>query len=138
VLKRHAEERVPAEARDALERAHEESLAGLERFGAAARSVDASLPQMVDSARTKVDYQFARLREGLAGKVRHQLERRHPEWSRLRHYLMPGDRLQERRLASLEPVAYRGRALVADLASLAADHADRLAHGLNEHFIVEL
>ena len=70
--------------------------------------MDASLPQLVESARAKVDYQFQRLLEGLAGKVRHRLEREHPEWPRLRHYLLPGDRLQERRLASLEVVAYRG------------------------------
>jgi uncharacterized protein YllA (UPF0747 family) len=138
VLKLHAEAQVPAEAREALERAHAESLAGLERFSAAARGVDASLPQMVESARAKVDFQFARLHEGLAGKVRHQLERRHPEWVRLRHYLMPGDRLQERRLASLEPFAYRGRGLAAELSSLAADHAGRLVAGLNEHFVMEL
>jgi len=138
VLKHHAERQVPAEPRSALERAHADALAGLERFAAASRAVDASLPQMVESARSKVDYQFARLHEGLAGKVRHQLERRHPEWLRVRYYLMPGDRLQERRLASLEPVAYRGAGVAAELSALAAEHADRLAHGSNDHYIVEL
>jgi uncharacterized protein YllA (UPF0747 family) len=138
VLKRHAERQVPAEVRTALERAHRESLAGLTGVAEASRRVDASLPQLVESARAKVDYQFARLHEGISGKVRHQLERRHPEWPRLRYYLMPGDRLQERRLASLELVAYRGAAVAGELAELAAEHAGRTAEGTLEHLVVEL
>ncbi|HEY2955996.1 MAG TPA: bacillithiol biosynthesis BshC [Candidatus Eisenbacteria bacterium] len=138
VLKAHAEKQVPEDARAALEQARSEALAGLERFAAASRRVDASLPQMVESARAKVDFQFARLHEGLAGKVRHQLERRNPEWLRVRYYLMPGDRLQERRLASLEPVAYRGAAVALELADLGAEHAERLAGGAHEHVVAEL
>jgi uncharacterized protein YllA (UPF0747 family) len=138
VLKRHAERQVPAEVREALERAHRESLEALNQLGGAARTVDASLPQLVESARAKVDYQFARLHEGIVGKVRHQIERRHPEWLRVRYYLMPGDKLQERRLASLEPVAYRGLALAGELCTLAAEQAQRLAEGRHEHVIVDL
>ena len=85
-----------------------------------------------------MDYQFQRLSEGLTGKVRHRLERQHPEWLRLRHYLLPGDRLQERRLASFEVVAYRGRAAVPALCELAAEHARALARGVNEHLVAEL
>ena len=138
MLKRHAELQVPAAVRGALEDAHREALAGLERVAAASRAVDASLPQLVESARAKVDYQFARLHEGIAGKVRHQIERRHPEWLRVRYYLMPGDRLQERRLASAELVAYRGTAVAGELADLAAEHAGRVARGLHEHVVAEL
>jgi hypothetical protein len=100
--------------------------------------VDASLPQLVESARAKVDYQFARLHEGITGKVRHQIERRNPEWLRVRYYLMPGDRLQERRLASLEVVAYRGAAVAGEISDLAAEHAARVARGVHEHLVVEL
>ena len=85
-----------------------------------------------------MDFQFARLHEGLAGKLRHQLERQHPEWARLRYYLRPGDRFQERRLASLEPLARRGAGAVGDLCRLAADHARRFADGALEHLVVEL
>ncbi len=138
VLRRLAERSVPAEARAELERARAETLRGLERFAASARTLDASLPQMVESARVKVDYQFQRLLEGLGGKVRHHLERQHPEWLRLRYYLLPGDRLQERRLASLEVVAYRGREVAHALASQAAEHARELVRGTNEHLLVEL
>jgi hypothetical protein len=51
---------------------------------------------------------------------------------------MPGGRLQERRLASLEVVAYRGRAVVPALCVLAAEHVRALARGVNEHLVVEL
>ena len=138
VLRRLAERSVPEATRAEFERARHDALSGLERFAASARAVDASLPQMVESARAKVDYQFQRLLEGLTGKVRHQLERQHPEWLRLRHYLLPGDKLQERRLASLEVVAYRGRAVVPALAERAAEHARGLARGVNEHLLVGL
>ncbi len=138
VLRRLAEQSVPVGPRADLERARADALGGLERFTASAREVDASLPQLVESVRAKVDYQFQRLLEGLTGKVRHRLERRHPEWPRLRHYLMPGDRLQERRLASLEVVAHRGRAVVPALCDLAAEHVRALTRGVNEHLLVEL
>ena len=138
VLRRLGEESLPAGPRADLERARADALDGLERFAVSAREVDASLPQLVESARAKVEYQFQRLFEGLTGKVRHRLERGHPEWPRLRHYLMPGDRLQERRLASLEVVAHRGRAVVPALCDLAVEHVRALARGINEHLVVEL
>jgi len=138
VLRRLAERSVPAATRADLERAHAGALAGLERLAGSVREVDASLPQMVESARGKVDYQFQRLLQGLTGKVRHRLERQHPEWLRLRYYLLPGDRLQERRLALLEIVARRGRGVASDLSVLAAEHARALERGVNEHLVVEL
>jgi bacillithiol synthase len=138
VLRRLAEESVPVPARAELERAQGAALDGLRRFAEAAREVDASLPQMVESARAKVDFQFQRLHEGLQGKVRHRIERRHPEWLRLRYYLLPGDRLQERRLVSLEAVAYRGRGVAAEVTALAAEHARALERGVHEHLVVEL
>jgi uncharacterized protein YllA (UPF0747 family) len=138
VLRRLAEEAVPPLVRADLERAHAGALEGLARFAAVSREVDTSLPQMVESARAKVDYQFQRLHEGLAGKVRHRIERQHPEWLRLRHYLLPGEKLQERRLASLELVAYRGLAVAPALCGLAAEHARELTHGRHEHLLAEL
>ncbi len=138
VLRRVAADALPAEVSAALARARAGAGEGLERFAAAARQVDASLPQMVESARGKVDYQFARLEEGLLAKARHALERKHPEWPRLRYYLMPGDRLQERRLASLDVVARRGIAAVGELCALAAEQAQRLAGGALEHLVLDL
>ncbi len=138
VLRKHAAHAMPPGVLAALERARAAAGEGLVRFAETARQVDASLPQMVESARGKVDYQFARLEEGLVAKARHRLERQHPEWLRLRYFLMPGDKLQERRLASLEVVARRGTSVVGDLCELASEHARRLAGGTLEHLVIDL
>jgi uncharacterized protein YllA (UPF0747 family) len=138
VLRDHAERAVPAALRDELESARTAVFQSLERFSASSVQVDASLPQMVESARGKIDFQFGRLLEAITGKVRHRLERQHPEWARLRYYLLPGDRLQERRLASLQPVAYGGAAVAGELCMLAAEHARRLADGVHEHLLLQL
>ncbi|HEV2105462.1 MAG TPA: hypothetical protein VGU27_06985, partial [Candidatus Eisenbacteria bacterium] len=98
---------------------------------------DAGLPQLVESAQGKVDYQFARLHEGLLAKARARLDREHPAWRRLRYVLLPGDKLQERRLASLEPVARRGAGVVAELCELAGEHAARAAAGEASHLLLE-
>jgi len=138
LLRRFAESRAPAPLRDELEEARREANQALTRFGESSRRVDPSFPQMVESARAKVDFQFGRLHEGLAGKLRHQLERQHPEWPRLRYYLRPGDRFQERRLASMEPIARRGPGTVGELCRLGVEHAQRLAAGVMESLAVEL
>ncbi len=138
VLRRLSEARVPGELRVDLERLRTELGARLEAFARGAATLDASLPQMVESARAKMDYQLARLAEGLMGKARHRMEREHPEWLHVRYYLSPGDRLQERRLASLEPVAYRGPAVVRNLCDLAEAHAEALERGEHPHYLLEL
>lgn len=137
VLRRHAESRVPPAVREALERGRAEARTMLDRIAEAAPAVDASLVQMVESARGKVDYQFERLREGVAAKMRHRIERQHPEWARLRAYLYPGDRMQERRLASLEPVARFGAGIVPELCRLSVEHARRVADGVMEQLVLE-
>lgn len=138
VLRRLAERQVPAEVREALARARAVTTQQLDQFAGAASQVDASLPQMVESARGKMDYQFARLEEGLSGKVRHRLERQHPEWMRVRYLLLPGDKLQERRLASLEVPAWRGTAATAELSELALGHARRVGGRTLEHLVIDL
>ena len=138
VLRRLAEQHVPSEVRAALDRARTEAMDSLQRFAGLSARVDPSLPQLVESARGKVEYQFTRMLEGLTGKARNRLEREHPDWVRLRYYLSPGDRLQERRLASLEPIAYRGRETPAELCELAQEHAAALEEGQCRHYVVEL
>ena len=51
--------------------------------------------------------------------------------------LLPGDRLQERRLSALEPVARLGAGVVTELCELAAEHAARTANGVHEHHLLE-
>jgi len=138
VLRGAAEGRVPAEVRDELRRARESTGETLERFARLAARVDGSLPQMVESARGKIDYQFARLLDGVVGKSRHRLEREHPEWLRVRYYLAPGDKLQERRLASLEPVARHGAGVAGELCDLAEEHAEALERDLHHHALIDL
>jgi uncharacterized protein YllA (UPF0747 family) len=138
VLKAMAERELPADVRARIEDARQTTARALEGIADAARAIDASLPQLVESARGKIDYQLARLHEGVAGKVRHRLERRHPAWARVRYYLLPGDRLQERRIASFEPIAYGGLARAGELCERAADAAREVARGSHAHLMLEL
>ena len=138
VIQRQAERSVPGAPLETVERARREAMEGFGRIADASRAVDASLPQLVESARGKADYQYQRLREALVGKVRKKIERHHPDWLRLRYYLMPGEKLQERRLASLEIAAYRGIGLAVELTELARDHARRLIDGTLEHVVADL
>ena len=138
VVREYAERAVPAVLRAEAEAARSGTFAALERLAASSTQVDASLPQLVESVRGKIDFQFARLLETLTGKMRHKLERQHPEWARLRYYVLPGDRLQERRLCSLQPVAHRGIGLTDELCGLAGEQASRLADGVHEHLLIEL
>ncbi len=137
VLARLAEARIPAPLGRALEEAREASARAIAALGEAARGFDASLPQLVESARGKVDYQVARIAEGVLAKARARLDREHPSWRRLRYVLHPGDKLQERRLASLEPVARLGAGVIAGLCEHAAEHAARAAEGRLEHWLLE-
>jgi uncharacterized protein YllA (UPF0747 family) len=138
VLRAVAEARVPAGLHSELETLRQDLTARLQAFAERSTALDPSLPQMVESARGKMDYQLGRLEEGLVAKARHRLEKAHPVWLRLRYYLLPGDRLQERRLASLEPVAHRGTAVTAELCDLAETHARELERGEHAHFVLEL
>jgi uncharacterized protein YllA (UPF0747 family) len=138
VLRRLSEARVPAAVRTTLERAREASRASLDGVAQSSAALDPSLPQMVESARGKIDYQFARLLEGYLAKARHQLDREHPEWLRVRYYLAPGDKLQERRLAMLEPFVHRGPGVVSELLEYADEHAAALEQGRSLHFLLEL
>jgi uncharacterized protein YllA (UPF0747 family) len=137
VVTKVAEARVP----ESLRRTLAGSRASLERtlaeLAEASRAYDASLPQMVESARGKMDFQLARVMEGVLGKARARLDREHPAWRRLRYVLWPGDKLQERRLASLEPVARLGASVIAALCDHATEHAARAADGIHDHWLLE-
>ncbi|MFN8586962.1 MAG: bacillithiol biosynthesis BshC [Candidatus Eisenbacteria bacterium] len=132
-----AASRVPADVEGELLAAKQAALDGLTRFADRAKALDGSFPQMVESARGKVDYQFARLHEGLVSKVRARFDKEHPVWRRLRYALAPGGKLQERRIASLEPVARQGVGVVAMLCDAAAEHAAGAARGVHEHWLLE-
>jgi len=138
VLRHHAERRVPSHLTGALQDLRADLERRLGDFAGEARALDPSFPQMVESARSKIDFQIGRLTEGLIGKARHRLEREHPSWLKLRYYLLPSDKLQERRLASLEPVARRGLRVVMEVCDLAEQHAESLEQGAFWHALLEL
>jgi bacillithiol biosynthesis cysteine-adding enzyme BshC len=137
VLARLAEAHVPGELQRALASTRAAADQSLARLAEVARGFDASLPQMVESARGKIDFQVTRLAEGVLGKARSRLDREQPLWRRIRYVLQPGDRLQERRLASLEVVARRGRDVVRGVCDLATEHARATAGGVHEHYLLE-
>ena len=137
VLARLAEGHVPGELQRALAATRAAADQSLARLAEVASGFDASLPQMVDSARGKIDFQVTRLAEGVLGKARARLDREQPLWRRLRYILQPGDKLQERRLASLEVVARCGRDVVRGVCDLATEHARATAAGVHEHYLLE-
>jgi hypothetical protein len=55
----------------------------------------------------------------------------------LRYVLFPGDKLQERRIASLEPIARLGAGVVTELCEHAVEHAAKSAEGTHEHWLLE-
>ncbi len=138
VLRRLAESRVPADLRREIESVRAATFSGLDRVAESSKRLDPSLPQLVESVRAKLDYQLGRLSDGMVSKSRHRLEREHPAWARLRYYLAPGDKLQERRIAALEPLAHRGPSVAAELCELATEHARELEQGHHSHHLLEL
>lgn len=138
VLARFAETRVPQGVHEALANARLAVDQSMARLADEARVLDASLPQLIESARGKMDFQVSRLAEGVLGKARGRLDREQPLWRRLRYVLLPGDKLQERRLVSLEPVARAGRGVIAGLCDEAVAHAARTADGVHEHHLLEV
>lgn len=137
VIARVAETRVPAALHDALAEARMSVDRSLARLAEESRALDASLPQMIESARGKMDFQVSRLAEGVLGKAKSKLDREQPLWRRLRYVLYPGDKLQERRLSSLEPIARLGAGVVNELCEHAIEHAAKSAEGVHEHWLLE-
>ncbi len=137
VIARVAETRVPQSLHEAIAHARASVDQSLARLADESRALDASLPQMIESARGKMDFQVSRLAEGVLGKARGKLDREQPLWRRLRYVVYPGDKLQERRLASLEPIARLGAGVVRELCEHAVEHAAKSAEGLHEHWLLE-
>ena len=135
-LRALAERALPAAARSGFETLRTAGNAALRAFAETAAAVDASLPQVVESARGKVDYQYARILEALVAKSRARLERAHPQAARLRHALAPGGRAQERRLAWLDLVARGGAAALARAQELADYHVESVLAGSVSHGVV--
>jgi len=127
---------VPAPLRNEAERLRREANEGLHRFAEPAATVDLSLPQLVESVRSKVDFQYGRLLEALIAKRKSAIERAHPAAGRLRHALLPQGRAQERRVSWLDLVAHEGPDLAGAMADLAALHVEQAFAGDPAHYLV--
>jgi uncharacterized protein YllA (UPF0747 family) len=126
---------VPALVRDELERLRREANDGLTRFAEPARGIDASLPQLVESVRAKVDFQYGRLLEALVTKRKAAFDRAHPAAARLRHALLPQGRPQERRLGWLDLVAHEGAEAVVSAHDVATLHDEQAFAGEVSHYL---
>lgn len=129
---------LPESVRAELERLREQSNQGLTAFAEPARTIDASLPQLVESVRSKIDFQYGRLLEALVAKVRARFDRAHPAVGRLRHALLPNGRPQERRLAWLDVVARGGAGVLATGLEIARAHAERAATSGPVHYLIAM
>jgi uncharacterized protein YllA (UPF0747 family) len=127
---------VPALVRNEFERLRREANEGLRKFAEPASTVDASLPQLVESVRSKVDFQYGRLIEALVTKRKAAFERAHPAAGRLRHALLPQGKAQERRIAWLDLCAHEGPEFASAMADLAALHVEQAFAGDASHYLV--
>jgi uncharacterized protein YllA (UPF0747 family) len=98
-----AEEAVPKSLIEDLAALREQLRAETGRLARRAQELDASLPQLFESAAGKADYQLARMVEGVRGKVRHRVLQRAPFLAGLYDFLRPRGKEQERVLSLLTP-----------------------------------
>jgi bacillithiol biosynthesis cysteine-adding enzyme BshC len=136
-VRRWFDGRVPAPLRDALAAAHQGIDAVYDGLRDPARAVDASLPQLLDSAREKSLFQVDRVAEGVAKKVRQREESLHHGLSSLAEFLKPRGRLQERELSCEAPFLLDDT-LAARLHAAAAVHVAAAHDGRREHALVSI
>ncbi|HVP37666.1 MAG TPA: bacillithiol biosynthesis BshC, partial [Candidatus Saccharimonadales bacterium] len=99
------------------------------------QALDPSLAQLVESARAKMDFQLHRLRDGILSKVRVGRERQRPRLARLKGFLLPYEKLQERTAGFAAPLLQWGPGGAARVLDLARRHvADTLA-GAHAHYL---
>jgi len=127
---------VPAPVRNELERLRREANDGLRRFADPSSTVDASLPQLVESVRSKIDFQYGRLLEGVVSKRKSAFERAHPAAARLRHALLPQGRAQERRITWMDVAAHEGPGFTEAMADLAVLHVEQCFAADPAHYLV--
>ena len=107
VQKQIEDEPVP-EAEHELVRLRELVRAGIGQLVPEFAQLDPSLPQLIESAAGKSDYQFERMLEAARGKRRQQLLKREPTLAALTDWIRPRDREQERVLSALMPIWLEG------------------------------
>jgi uncharacterized protein YllA (UPF0747 family) len=120
---------VPVELTRGVTALREHTRAELERLGAGARGLDASLPEYVRATASRIDWRLGRLESAWVKKARRRWKREHPAHPHFASYLRPHGRLQERTLAWLDPIARGGRGIETLGRERAAAHVDDLLAG---------
>jgi bacillithiol biosynthesis cysteine-adding enzyme BshC len=100
-LRRWFEGRMPAGLAGRIAAARAGLSGAFEALREPSRELDASLVQILDSAREKALFQFERFPEGAYKKVRQREEAARPGLAGLAEFLKPRTRLQERELSAL-------------------------------------
>ncbi len=110
-----AEARRPESLRELLDQARSRVSHELEALGSSASEFDKNLKQVVESARGKIDYQFARIADESVKKARKQLAAENPALIGLEEFVLPKQKPQERVLSWWAPLATDGMDAVESL-----------------------
>lgn len=135
-LRRWDERQFPSDLAEAFAAARVGLETVFEDLRAPAGRLDASLSQVIDSAREKARFQVERLEEAAMKKVRQRREVSSPRFRNLPEFLAPRRRPQERELAALAFDLELGGGARAALERLAAGHVERLLTGRRRHDLV--
>jgi hypothetical protein len=127
--------RMPAGLGGRIETARADIARAFEDLKEPSQKLDASLGQILDSAREKALFQFERFPEGAYKKVRQREEMARPGLAGLAEFLKPRTRLQERELSAL---AVELAVAEAAVDAAVADHVAGLETGERGHHLVTI
>lgn len=134
-LRRWYEKQTPPDLDHALNQGRGSILTTYEVIRESSKTLDASLPQMVDSALEKSLFQLDRLREGVFKKLKHRRELASPRYRHLPDFLAPRRRSQEREIGALALQLLLGGAAREAVNAAARRHVDGMADGQRSHFL---
>ncbi|MBI5835729.1 MAG: bacillithiol biosynthesis BshC [Candidatus Eisenbacteria bacterium] len=117
---------------EAFERCLTDHARGLEE---STRALDPSLAQLIESARGKMDFQVGRMRDGILSKVKARHERQHPRLARLKGFLVPQEKLQERGMGLAAALAQWGEGAGDRVLGLARRHVEDTLAGHPSHYL---
>jgi hypothetical protein len=134
-LRRWYERQTPPDLDHALNQGRGSIVTAYEVIRESSKTLDASLPQMVDSALEKSLFQLDRLREGVFKKLKHRRELASPRYRHLPDFLAPRRRPQEREIGALALPLLLGGAAREAVSVAARLHVDGMAEGQRSHFL---
>ncbi len=135
LLRAHFAAMVPAEVRSQVEAFGQDLRDRSDALARATHELDPSLSQLIESARSKMDFQLGRLAEGIASKVKSRQDRQNPRLGRLKGFLLPGEKLQERTLSVAALFAGWGPEAGGRVLALARLHVQDTLAGKAAHYL---